>query len=38
MDVGLVNLGVAEDLLNKVKSAIEQILAKLSKRARVREV
>jgi hypothetical protein len=29
MDVGLVNLGVAEDLLDGVKSATEQILAKL---------
>jgi hypothetical protein len=29
MDVGLVNLGVAEDLLDRVKSATEQILAKL---------
>ena len=30
MDVGLVNLGVAEDL-DRVKSATEQILAKLFK-------
>jgi hypothetical protein len=29
MDVGLVNLGVAEDLLDRVKSATEQILVKL---------
>jgi len=29
MDVGFVSLGVAEDLLNRVKSATEQILAKL---------
>jgi hypothetical protein len=29
MDVGLVNLGVAEGLLDRVESATEQILAKL---------
>jgi hypothetical protein len=29
MDVGPVNLGVAEDFLDRVKSATEQILVKL---------
>ena len=39
MDVRLVNLGIAEDLLNRVRSTTNDILAEGSlKRARVREV
>jgi len=38
MHIGLVNLGVAQDLLDRLKGAMERSWKSSSKRAQVREV